>query len=378
MNRNSWPVKVLSELCSITTGNKDVNEGDVQGEYLFFTCAAVPLRSSNYSFEGESILLPGNGANVGMVLYYNGKFEAYQRTYVLNKFSVDVKYVYYHLRDRWKKSQENKQFGSATNYIRFDNIASYKIPIPPLPTQKQIAEILEKADQAKQKRKEANKLTEQFLQSAFIEMFGDPVKNPKGWEVRQLVELVVKFQYGTSIKSSQEGIPVLRIPNIVQGIIDVAELKKVQLSIGEEKPLVLNNGDILFVRTNGNPDFVGRCALFDLKDKFVFASYLIRAIIKQKILDPQFLVYLLGNANYRSVVRSKCSTTAGQFNINTKGLGCLPIILPPLPLQQQFAELVQKTEALKEEQKESEQELENLFNSLMQKAFKGELEFAGN
>jgi len=153
---NGWQLKSLGDICSITTGDKDVNEGDANGQYPFFTCAAEPLRSASYSFDGESILLPGNGANVGLALYYNGKFEAYQRTYVLNNFSADVEYVFFHLRDRWKKSQENKQFGSATNYIRYDNIASYKIPLPPLPIQKQIAEILEKADEAKLKRKEAN------------------------------------------------------------------------------------------------------------------------------------------------------------------------------------------------------------------------------
>jgi len=101
---SNWQVKSLGEICSITTGDKDVNEGNVNGEYFFFTCAAVPLRSSSYSFEGKAILLPGNGANVGLVLYYDGKFEAYQRTYVLNNFTTDVKYVYFHLRERWKIS----------------------------------------------------------------------------------------------------------------------------------------------------------------------------------------------------------------------------------------------------------------------------------
>jgi type I restriction enzyme S subunit len=218
--------------------------------------------------------------------------------------------------------------------ISLDAVSKIQIPLPPLPIQKQIAEILEQADRAKQKRKEANKLTDEFLQSVFIEMFGDPVKNPKGWKIYSFDKLVEKFQYGTSVKSSQQGIPVLRIPNVIQGVVDLCDLKTVELSTKEEDQIVLNYGDILFVRTNGNPHFVGRCALFDLEGKYVFASYLIRAVVKQGNANPLFLVYLLGNSNYRNVIRSKCSTTAGQFNINTKGLGSLPIILPPLRLQQ--------------------------------------------
>lgn len=81
--------------------------------------------------------------------------------------------------------------GSAQGGISREFVNKVLIPLPPLPVQKQIAEILEKADQAKQKCKEANKLTDEFLQSVFIEMFGDQVKNPKGWEVQLLDALAV-------------------------------------------------------------------------------------------------------------------------------------------------------------------------------------------
>lgn len=293
---------------------------------------------------------------------------------IRSKANTKYKYVFYFLRSIEERIFD-KGHGSTFNAITQNELREIKIPFPPLPIQKQIAEILEKSDEAKQKRKEANKLTDEFLQSVVIEMFGDPVKNPKRWEVKSFDQLVEKFQYGTSVKSSQRGLPVLRIPNIIQGVVDLSNLKTVELSKKEEESLILNDSDILFVRTNGNPDYVGRCALFNLKDKYVFASYLIRAILIKENVNSFFLVYLLGNSNYRNVIRSKCSTTAGQFNINTKGLGSLPIILPPLPLQQRFAEVVNKTEALKEKQKQSEQELENLFQSLMQKAFKGELNF---
>ena len=78
--------KHLNEICSIKTGKRDANHSVLDGQYPFFTCADKPIKSPTYSFDGDSIILPGNGANVGLVLYYSGKFEAYQRTYVLSEF----------------------------------------------------------------------------------------------------------------------------------------------------------------------------------------------------------------------------------------------------------------------------------------------------
>ena len=78
-----WCWVKLEAIVSVVTGKKDANYGSEDGEYTFFTCAGEPIRCDGFSFEGESLLLPGNGANVGQVFYYNGKFEAYQRTYVL-------------------------------------------------------------------------------------------------------------------------------------------------------------------------------------------------------------------------------------------------------------------------------------------------------
>jgi type I restriction enzyme, S subunit len=134
----SWILGNLEDVCNIQTGKKDVNEGNPEGDYTFFTCAALPTRSDSFSFEGKSILLPGNGANVGMSLYFDGKFEAYQRTYVLNNFQILSKYIFYFFQGNWHSHLHGKQYGTATNYIRLGNLTSFEIPISPLPEQKRI------------------------------------------------------------------------------------------------------------------------------------------------------------------------------------------------------------------------------------------------
>ena len=83
----TYSTKRLVEICSVKTGKRDANHGDSGGPCPFFTCADKPIKSPTYAFDGESIILPGNGANVGLVLYHSGKFEVYQRTYVLNKMN---------------------------------------------------------------------------------------------------------------------------------------------------------------------------------------------------------------------------------------------------------------------------------------------------
>ncbi len=134
-----WEWVKLGNLVTIQTGKKDVNEGNEDGIYPFFSCAAVSLKSNNYSYDCEALLLPGNGANVGLVTYYNGKFEAYQRTYILNDFKILFpKYIEKSLNARFLKSIEGKQFGSAINYIKIGNLLNFIFPFPPLDEQHRI------------------------------------------------------------------------------------------------------------------------------------------------------------------------------------------------------------------------------------------------
>ena len=101
--------KSLSEIGTVKTGKRDANHGNNGGDYTFFTCADKPILSPTFSFSGEAIILPGNGANVGLVLFYDGKFEAYQRTYILQDFKCDSRFLFYHLKGYWRNFNANKK-----------------------------------------------------------------------------------------------------------------------------------------------------------------------------------------------------------------------------------------------------------------------------
>jgi len=137
-----WVEKNLGDLCQIKTGKKDVNEGNPEGKYPFFTCAAAHTFSDNYSFDTEALLVAGNG-NVGQVSYYSGKFEAYQRTYVLFDFKgVTAKYLFRVLDKRLSATVSKQKLGNTMPYIKIGMLTDFVVPVPPPKEQALVAEHL--------------------------------------------------------------------------------------------------------------------------------------------------------------------------------------------------------------------------------------------
>ncbi len=133
-----WQMVELKELCEITTGRKDVNEGNPNGEYPFFTCAKENTFIDVFSFDTEALLIAGNG-DVGAVKYYKGKFDAYQRTYVLSNFkNVNVKYLFQVLNNSLKENMQLQKLGNTMPYIKLGMLQSFQIPLPSLEIQEQI------------------------------------------------------------------------------------------------------------------------------------------------------------------------------------------------------------------------------------------------
>jgi type I restriction enzyme, S subunit len=227
---------------------------------------------------------------------------------------------------------------------------------------------LEQADRLVRTRCYALELTDTFLPAAFLELFGSA--RDSRWDRSTLGELTLDFSYGTSTKCSDTSSlqAVLRIPNVIRGAIDTTDLKFGELSPNEQKKLRLDHGDLLFVRTNGNPDYVGRCAVFDLEAELYFASYLIRARTDQKLIAPAFLAAYLRMPDGRRSMQPSIRTTAGQYNVSVEGLRDVQVIVPPLPLQQKFAALVEQERCLRAVRREALRQAEHLFASLLDRA----------
>ena len=209
-------------------------------------------------------------------------------------------------------------------------------------------------------------------------MFGYPQSNRKNWPKKRLGDLSSDIKYGTNNKafefSSYNNIPVLRIPNVASGKVNLIGLKYSNFEKKEYKLLLLKKGDLLFVRTNGNPDYIGRCAVFQFNDEYLYASYLIRVrLYKNSPILPDILSFIINFPTFRARIIREARTTAGNYNLNTQGLKSYEIILSPIKLQQKFLEIINHIETQKQLARQSLQKSEELFLSLLQGAFKGEL-----
>ena len=143
---SEWEEVRLGALCNITTGKLDANAMVEDGQYRFYTCAAEYYKIDKYAFDTEALLISGNGANVGYVHYYKGKFNAYQRTYVLDNFNENIKYIKCYLDSHLRKRIENEKKAGNTPYIVLSTLTEMKINIPVFEEQKKIANCLSKMD----------------------------------------------------------------------------------------------------------------------------------------------------------------------------------------------------------------------------------------
>ena len=387
-----WKWVKLGEVCDVQTGKYDANHAKAAGKYRFYTCAFEYMYCDTNRFKGESLILPGNGANVGEVFYYNGEFDAYQRTYVLNEIKTNPKYLYYHLLCNWRSKNQDKQFGSATNYIRMANFTDYELPIPPKVIQdvivSKIEELLSELDKGIENLSTAQQQMKIYRQSVLKWAFEGKLTNenvkdgelPKGWKMSNMGDVIEKPKYGSSKKCEYEtkGIGVLRIPNIVKGVVDSNDLKFAKFDEQEIETYSLKEGDILTIRSNGSVDIVGKCALITKKDEgFLYAGYLILLRPKQKLIVPKYLINILSSINLRNQIEGKAKSTSGVNNINSEELAGLLISLPPIEEQhtviQEIESRLSVADKMEESIMQSLQQAEALRQSILKKAFEGRL-----
>lgn len=200
---------------------------------------------------------------------------------------------------------------------------------------------------------------------------------PESWELVALGEVREFLQYGTSVQctSSPKKYPVLRIPNITTGRVDNTELKYCDLPEAQANKFRLENGDLLFIRTNGVIDRLGSCAVFDgTPEPALFASYLIRARLTARAL-PKFVAYFYGSTLGTSLVGGRATPASdGKYNLNTSTIDALPLPLPPSSEEQQ--EIVNVLDALDRKidlHRRKREVLDQLFRSLLHKLMTGEV-----
>lgn len=233
--------------------------------------------------------------------------------------------------------------------FKLDEWLARDVDVPSLSEQRKIATILTAVDEVIEKTETVIESLQTLKKATTQELLtrGLPGRHsrfkqteigevPQDWEVIPVRGVLTECKYGTSEKchANASGVPVLRIPNVVEGRVLFDDLKYAQLATSDVARYALKAGDVLLIRTNGNPDYVGRTAVFpDIEDTWLYASYLIRLRVDRAMMLPEFLHLALRRAETRRTMRDAIRTSAGNYNLNTDGVGATLVVRPSLDEQ---------------------------------------------
>lgn len=372
VDKSKRKICLLEEICSIRTGKKDANHADDNGCYPFFTCGAIPLKSTTYSFEGANLIVPGNG-DIGRCFYYDGKIEAYQRTYVIqlkDNSNIDTKYLYSIFKACWKSYIENKILGAAMPYIKLGHLNSFPIPIYDLDIQLLITSELDAMQAMIDGYKAQIADLDALAQSIFLDMFGNVSMNDKSWNIIPMGKLG-DFKNGLNYNKGEQGksIKIIGVGDFqnIKSLSSFNDISSIEVEhISEE--YLLHNEDIVFVRSNGNKNLVGRCLeVYPNDAEVTFSGFCIR-FRKSVEISNKYLIALLTDSGFKKTHLLK-SNGIGIQNINQKLLSSLPIPVPSADLQQLFALKVETIEQQKEQLRLQLQDAETLMAERMQYYF---------
>jgi type I restriction enzyme M protein len=356
----------LGQICSIQTGRRNANAAEENGRFPFFTCSKKVSRINQFSFDGEAILLSGNGDF--HVKYYWGKFDAYQRTYILQNFRCNGKYLFFYLMitlDRLTKAHR----GTTVKYIRIQDLQNYLVCLPSEPKQRQIVEkiecLLKKWEGAQRRIAEAKKsfphrraaiLDQAFrgiLTRRWREERGRMDRTdrlvvsedslPKGWKWVSLSE-IIHLKNGLSKRNGKEGVPtpVLRLANVCGNRFVDKDLREICLSVKERDSYLLEKDDILFIRVNGSLDLVGKAIHYSWTREAAYCDHLIRGTFDKTKLNAAYLKYLFESPLIRQQLTEKVISSAGQKTISQRNLGSLRLPLPPKDEMDEIARILQR------------------------------------
>lgn len=329
-------------------------------------------------------LVMANTGSPGAV--FKGKYGVLSNNLFKISFDNDLynrDFLYYYFSsDEFQNVLQGKMKGGVQKHLGHQTIGDQKIPVISKENQDKIVKVLDKAQELMDKRKEQIELLDELVKSKFIEMFGHPINNPMGWKVKKLNDISTKILSGNTPKGGSQvyvddGILFLRSQNVWKNKLELDDVAYIdQETHAKMSKSSLKNRDILMTKTgriNTENSSLGRAAMYVGEDDSANINghvYLIR--LKQDIIN-EFVLFILTTNEYRDYIRRICVGGIDKRQINKEHLEEFPIIFPPTELQNEFVDLVKQVDKLKFEMEKSLKDLEDNFNALMQKAFKGEL-----
>jgi type I restriction enzyme S subunit len=367
---------------------KDVNEfGNFSGEFNSFIDLELAQKYAPKKIQKGDVLILNAAHNADYVgtKVYSAQPEVVNALatgewlMIRAKSQVlDKKYLYYWITSEFCRHQIRDMVKGIHLYPK--DMARSEIPLPPLAEQQRIAAILDKADALRAKRRAALAKLDTLLQSTFLHMFGDPITNPKGWEIIELNNVAEVVSGVTKSKSRIKGkktvtVPYMRVANVQDGKILTGEedLKTIEVLPEDAEKYLLAKGDILLTE-GGDPDKLGRGGVWKGEvETCIHQNHVFRVRVNNGDFLPEYLSALIGSQYGKLYFLKAAKQTTGIASINMTQLKDFPTLRASMKLQQKFKDFLRKIEFQKSIQESNLEQLDNLFHSLQQRAFKGEL-----
>ena len=358
--------------------SQNIHMNELRLDDVIYISDEIHQKMSRSQVQFGDVLINITGASIGRVSSFeikDTKVNTNQHVCTIrpNPETLNYKYLSYILGSQsFQHGIFSSQRGGTREALNYSQIRDFKIPLPPLPEQKRIAAILDKADQLRQKRQQAIGLADEFLRSVFLDMFGDMFSTRGYAETSKasISELTTYIDYrGKTPEKSDSGIPLITAKNVKKGYVSEEPREFIPENNYEEwmtrgKPL---EGDVLF--TTEAP--LGNVALLGKYNKVVVGQRLVSLRVKER-LTPEYLMFCLLNPFIQGLIEGRSSGSTAK-GIRTKELYAIKLPVPALDLQKQFSERYWKLRRTLELQQNSVYAADTLFNSLSQKAFAGEL-----
>jgi type I restriction enzyme S subunit len=346
----NWTKCNLTDLCSVRTGKYDANHAIENGKYRFYTCSSSYSLCNTKSFEGECVIVPGNG-DIGQVYYYNGEFEAYQRTYVLEKIYILPSYLYYHLFWNWRHINSDKQFGSTIRYVRIGNFENYIVFLPPLAEQHRIVAkidtLFSELDNGVALLKTIKAQLAVYRQAVLKWAFEGNLANAFMQEKRKLEELCFFITKGTTPQknemfSNMGDIPFFKVYNLTfDGSLDFTieptyVTKTIHNNFLNRSKVV--SGDVL-MNIVGPP--LGKVSIVPDTIKEANINQAIARFRCSELLDYRYLANFLLYKKTIEKLSKQAKTTAGQTNLTLEICRNIEIPYCPKPEQQAIVSAIE-------------------------------------
>lgn len=332
----------LGEICNIRTGKLNANAMVENGEYPFFTCDAKPYRIDDYAFDTDAILISGNGSRVGHLHRYMGKFNAYQRTYVLDEFieTINKDYLYHFLGANLKQYiLVNCKKGSVP-YITLPMIKSFNVPIPPLEVQEEIVRILDEYTEKTNELVE-NLTAELTARKKQYENYRDSLLSfDEIIPMVKLKDIATDIYRGAGIKRDEvtsDGIPCVRYGEIYTSY-DISFSKCISYTSEDvvSKPKYFEHGDIIFAITGESVEEIAKSIAYLGHEKCMAGG---DTVVMKHNQEPRYISYAL-STTAAQMQKSKGKVKSKVVHSSVPALKEIEIPLPDFEMQKHVADLL--------------------------------------